>query len=56
MYPKLEALKLLAQLTGALKPSGETNIGTQQNLVLPNGMAVEDLVRLRDELKGMTNG
>jgi phage terminase small subunit len=56
MYPKLEALKLLAQLTGALKPSGETNIGTQQNLVLPNGMAVADLVRLRDELKGMTNG
>ena len=56
MYPKLEALKLLAQLTGLTKPGGETNIGTQQNLTLPSGMSVEDLIRLRDELRTMTSG
>lgn len=56
MYPKLEALKLLAQLTGLTKPSGETNIQTQQNLTLPSGMSVDDLIRLRDELRTMTSG
>lgn len=56
MYPKIEALKLLATLTGAVKPSGETNIATQQNLVLPSGMALEDLIKLRDDLRGATDG
>ena len=55
MYGKIEALKLLAQLTGALKPSGETNIGTQQNLILPSGVTLDDLKALRDDLRGATD-
>ena len=56
MYGKIEALKLLAQLTGALKPSGETNIQTQQNLILPSGVTLDDLKALRDDLRGATDG
>ena len=56
MYDKLGALKLVAQMIGALGTPGTQNIGTQQNLTLPSGTTVEDLIRVRDELRQMTDG
>lgn len=55
MYDKLRALELVAKLIGAIAPPGTQNIGTQQNLTLPSGTNVEDLIRLRDDLRKMTN-
>lgn len=55
MYDKLRALELVAKIIGAIAPPGTQNIGTQQNLTLPSGTNVEDLIRLRDDLRKMTN-
>lgn len=55
MYDKLRALELVAKLIGAIQPPGTQNIGTQQNLTLPGGTSVDDLIRLRDDLRKMTD-
>lgn len=55
MHPKLPALELLAKLIGMTGPTAQT-IGTQQNLVLPSGTSLDDLIKLRDELRGAVNG
>jgi len=53
MYDKIAALNLLAKILGYTQST--TNIGTQQNLVLPSGTTIDDLKALRDDLKNATD-
>lgn len=56
LHPKMPALELLSKLLGFMPTAGTQNIGTQQNLMLPSGLSLEDLMKLRDDLRGNGDG